>query len=163
MICWMKRKAILTQGKTSYYSARGAYSGFPLSSAITFSWTAGGRQVPCFSFPDSTQAGVFPHFPPGCALSASLAGHLHTRSLKELNQGSGQGLLSVSGVRTRKHSPFCLSGHRAYAGYTSPHVLDSLPMSIPAWGCDQRRAGEESQVWAYQEIRLSGAEQKVQR
>ena len=162
MICWMKRKAILTQGKTSYYSATGAYSGFPLSFAIPFWWTAGGRQVPPFSFPDCTRAGVFPHFPPGCALPAGLAGHLHIHSLKALNQGPGEGLLSVSGVRTRKHSPFCLCGHYVSAGYSSQCVLDSLPTSIPAWGCDQRRA-EDSQVWAYQEIRLSGAEQKVQR
>ena len=68
---------------------------------------------------------------------------------------------SVSGVRRRKHSLFCLCGHDVSAGYTSRCVLDSLPVSTPGGGWDQRRAGEEGQAEADQEIRLSGAEQRT--
>ena len=77
MICWMKRKAILTQGKTSYYSARGAYSGFPLSSAITFSWTAGWQAGPVFQLPWLYTGWGLPSLPswlrPLCQSSWSLA------------------------------------------------------------------------------------------
>lgn len=88
-------------------------------------WQAG----PPFSSPDCSRLGVFPHFPPGCALPAGQLVLAH-RSLKAQPRVWG-GLLSVSGVQDwEKHSPFCLCGHCVSAEHTSHCVLDSLPTSI---------------------------------
>ena len=116
-----------------------------------------------FGFPNWAHSGIVSDFPRGCCSVPLIQLVICTGSwevLTPLRASAGKELgmhFSVSGVRRRKHSLFCLCGHDVSAGYTSRCVLDSLPASTPAGG----RAGEEGQAEADQEIRLSGAEQRT--